>query len=146
MRENPKAAIPIEVQEIVMPRVKRIKKMVNTEQLATFFQSEFSGTMEDNEDRVHWMQVYALLAAFDAEITREAFVALAVDILNMRAFSACCSAIQQVAINQQNAQLTDEVIARSHIANRNQLNAAATEAGRMLALIAQCRGQEDNVN
>lgn len=138
--------LSIEARQIAMPRIKRFKKQFDLVQLAEYFSAGFTGTMNDNDERMHYMMLYALCAAFDAEISREAFCDLAVDILNMRARSAACNALQLVAINHQNAHLTPELIAGSHLANLNGLNADANAASKMLALIAECRGQDDAVN
>ncbi len=140
--------IPIEAQEIKLPRVKRIKKLIDAEQLSQFFSQDFTGSVDDPNggEREHYMQLYALMAAFDADITREAFADLAVDILNMRARSATCYALQMAAVNQQSAHLTPELLVKSHTANRAGVNADAAEISRQLSLIAECRGQEDQVH
>lgn len=136
----------IEADEIKLPRLKRVKKLIDAEQVAHFFANAVSPDEPNNIEQEQWMQVYALMAAFDADITREAFCDLVVDVLNMRGKSATCATLQQVAFHHTNAHLTPELIARSFQGNRSGVHADASEIARQLSLIAQCRGQEDQVH
>ncbi len=141
-----KQAEPIEVRDIKLPRVKRVKKLMDVNQIAEYFARDFTCDEPAEGEREHYMQLYALTAAFDADISREAFFDLAVDVLNMRGRSAACTVLQMVAVHHANAMLTPEMLVKSHGANRNGVNADAAEINRQLGLIAQCRSQEDAVN
>ena len=141
-----KQAMTIEARDIHLPRITRIKKMIDTAQLTSYFNESAAGGNDGNDERDHWMLIYALVAAFDADITREAFTELATDVLNLRTRQASCNTLAMAHLNQKNAHLTPELLSKSFAANKAGCATSAADVARQLALIDQCRGHDDSVN